>query len=319
MKKVLFILIAVFALALHADTLSQLKRIYDAHNRTFDRHNAYIEHRVPRGRYRLYAREFNPELKGKAPTILLMHGFPDSMHLYDELIPHLKNRHIVVFDFLGWGESDKPTNHRYNFKSLYDDIDAVAAYFHLQDTILVVHDASGPPGIDWAVAHPQKVHKLVLLNTYYQPMKKLVAPEAIERFSTPGSYRDISIETSLHSDRAWINGFSDQIRKFMVDDAKRDEYVKLLGYQSLDMRPAFFDLNKDLHKNMAQNQAHLPLLKRFEKPVAIIFGKGDPYLNVHVAKNFATMFPNTTLTLIDNAGHYVQVDRPKAVAKAMLK
>lgn len=312
------VLLFLLFVSVQADTVENLRQIYEAHNQNFDKHNSYKEHHIPRGKYHLYAREFNSDRRGKTPTILLMHGFPDSLHLYDELIPYLAQYHVVAFDYLGWGESDKPKNHYYNFKSLYDDMDSVVNYFHLKEIIVVVHDASGPPGIDWAVAHPQKVHKLVLLNTYYQPMKKLVPPEAIARFSTPGVFRELGVQASMHSDFAWIDGFSEQIKKFMVNEAKRDEYVKLLSYQSLDMRPAFFELNEALHENMKQNQANLPLLKSFKKPVSIIFGKDDPYLNVHVAKVFKSMFPDTTLTLIDHAGHYVQVDAPKEVAEAIL-
>ena len=51
-----------------------------------------------------------------APYIL-MHGFPDSLHLYDRLAPLLaKKRRVITFDFLGWGNSDKPEDHRYDVR-----------------------------------------------------------------------------------------------------------------------------------------------------------------------------------------------------------
>jgi pimeloyl-ACP methyl ester carboxylesterase len=50
---------------------------------------------------------------------------------------------------------------------------------------VVVHDAAGPPGIDWALEHPDRVAGLVLLNTYYCHMPGLRSPEAIWLFSTP--------------------------------------------------------------------------------------------------------------------------------------
>jgi haloalkane dehalogenase len=54
-----------------------------------------------------------------------------------------------------------------------------------QQVVLVAHDASGPPAIDWALAHPGRVAGLVLLNTYYCEMPTLRPPEAIWLFSTP--------------------------------------------------------------------------------------------------------------------------------------
>lgn len=50
----------------------------------------------------------------------------------------------------------------------------------------------------------------------------------------------------------------------------------------------------------------------------IVFGTGDPYLNTHVARRFARLFPAAELDLIDNARHYVQVDEPERVAAAIL-
>ena len=57
----------------------------------------YSEHWVPRGAHRIYAREY----PGEEPAIVLMHGFPDNLHLYDRLVPRLSSRRVVVFDFLG--------------------------------------------------------------------------------------------------------------------------------------------------------------------------------------------------------------------------
>src|SRR5215831_16332458 len=70
----------------------------------------YQEKFVQRNGHRIYVREH----PGAEPPIILMHGFPYNMHLYDRLVPHLApSRRVVVFDFLGWGESDKPAGYPY--------------------------------------------------------------------------------------------------------------------------------------------------------------------------------------------------------------
>jgi pimeloyl-ACP methyl ester carboxylesterase len=53
---------------------------------------SYTEHVVQRGPYHLYAREY----PGEEPAIVLMHGFPDNLHLYDRLLPLLSPSHRVV-------------------------------------------------------------------------------------------------------------------------------------------------------------------------------------------------------------------------------
>src|SRR5688572_25195484 len=63
----------------------------------------FTEQFVQRDRHRIYARDY----AGEEPAIILMHGFPDNLHLYDRLVPHLSPpRRVITFDFLGWGASD---------------------------------------------------------------------------------------------------------------------------------------------------------------------------------------------------------------------
>src|SRR5215216_7124245 len=141
----------------------------------------YREHFVPRGQHRIYAREH----EGEGPTIILMHGFPDNLHLYDRLVPHLSGRRVVVFDFLGWGASDKPSGYPYTADNQTRDLGAVISDLGLDSVVLVAHDASGPPAIDWALAHPERTAALVLLNTLYGHTPAARRPEAIFLFSTP--------------------------------------------------------------------------------------------------------------------------------------
>src|SRR5262245_11866877 len=118
---------------------------------------------VSRGQHRIYVQED----AGVDPPIVLMHGFPDNVHLYDRLAPYLSPpRRVVRFDFLGWGSSDKPLGYPYTAANHVGDLDAVIAQLGLGQVVLVAHDASGVPAIDWALAHPERVAGLVLLNTY---------------------------------------------------------------------------------------------------------------------------------------------------------
>ena len=71
---------------------------------------AYRETFVQREQHRIYVRDH----PGAEPAIILMHGFPDNVHLYDRLSPYLSPpRRVVLFDFLGWGSSDKPSGYPY--------------------------------------------------------------------------------------------------------------------------------------------------------------------------------------------------------------
>ena len=269
---------------------------------------------VARGPYRLYA-EVVP---GTGVPVVLMHGFPDNTHLYDRLVPHLAGRRPVVrFDFLGWGRSDKPAGYPYTAANQVGDLaivtEAVQEQFGAGQLVLVAHDASGPPAIDWALANPGRIERLVLLNTYYHWIPSLRRPPAIALYSTP------IVRTAA---RAIVRRWPDldrrlyawQVGTFIQDAAVRELLVPQLYEQFLPARPAFWRLNDDLLGTVLSRRRRIPQLRRFAPPVRVIFGARDRTLNPRVAKNFAALFPDSELHLLGGAGHFVQVDQPQQVA-----
>jgi pimeloyl-ACP methyl ester carboxylesterase len=251
-----------------------------------------------------------------------MHGFPDNVHLYDRLSPYLSPpRRVVLFDFLGWGSSDKPSGYPYTADNQVGDLDAVITQLALGQVVLVAHDASGPPAIDWALAHAERVAGLVLLNTYYCEMPTLRPPEAIWLFSTP-VIRSVARPVSrMFGNWLFRRMYWWQVGSFIRDADVRHEFVPLL-YQQFDAtpsaRPAFFRLNKDLLPTVQSRMQMIPKLKEFRRPVRIIFGDADPSLNSGVARTFHEFFPGSELFLIPGAQHFVQLDEPEQVARLIL-
>jgi len=276
------------------------------------------EHSVPRDKHQIYAREY----AGVEPSIILMHGFPDNLHLYDRVVPLLSPpRRVVTFDFLGWGASDKPAGYPYTAKNQEGDLDAVIRHLKLDHIVLVAHDASGPPAIDWALHHPDQVAALVLLNTYYCDMPTLRPPEAIFLFSTP-VIRNVARPVSrIFNNLIFRRMYWWQVGRFFTDARVRDQFVPLL-YRQFDAnpsaRPAFFRLNEDLLDAVRAGSKTAPSLREFSRPVRIIFGADDPYLNIGVAKRFHELFPTSDLFLLPDARHFVQLDRPEQVARLIL-
>jgi pimeloyl-ACP methyl ester carboxylesterase len=250
-----------------------------------------------------------------------MHGFPDNVHLYDRLVPHLSSRRVVAFDFLGWGASDKPPGYPYTATNQVLELAAVVKQLQLERVVVVAHDASGPPAIDWALANAERVAALVLLNTYYCEMPTLRAPEAIWLFSTP-MVRSIARPVSRMFDHAIFHRmFLWQVGKFFRDAEVREEFVPLLYQQfaaTPSARPAFFRLNEDLLPTIRSRSKMVPALREFKQPVRIIFGDADPYLNKGVAQSFHELFPSSELFLVPGARHFVQMDEPDEVAQLIL-
>jgi haloalkane dehalogenase len=278
----------------------------------------YKETWVDRNTHRLYVRDY----PGQEPAIVLMHGFPDNLHLYDRVVPYLNPpRRVVTFDFLGWGASDKPAQYPYTAANQTGDLDAVVSQLDLHEVTPVVHDASGPPGIDWALDHPDRVAELILLNTYYCDMPGLRPPEAIWLFSTPVVRQVARPVSRLFGDLGFRSMYRWQVGRFFRDPEVRAEFLPLLYEQfvaSPSTHEAFFGLNQDLRTTIAAGTAQIPRLQRFNRPVRVIFGAADPYLNARVARRFHELLPTSELHLLPGARHFVQMDEPAEVARLIL-
>jgi haloalkane dehalogenase len=281
---------------------------------TRGRSETFQEPTVRRAGHRIYVRDY----PGEGNPILLMHGFPDNLHLYDRVVPHLTpTRRVVTFDFLGWGASDKPASYRPTARNQLHEVETVIDQLRLEDPVLVAHDASGPPGIDGALLHPDRLGALVLLNTYYQWTPSLRRPGAIALYSTPvvrGLARAI-IRRSEAFDRRlsyW------QVGRFIRAPEVRAEVVPRLYSDFRVARPAFWALNDDLLATAISRRKMIPKMRAFARPVRIIFGDADPYLNKRVARKFHELFPTSELFLLPGARHYVQIDEPEEVARLIL-
>lgn len=174
------------------------------------------------------------------------------------------------------------------------------------DNTPVAHDASGPSAIDWALANPGRVARLVLLNTYYHFTPPLRRPPAIALYSTP------VVRRSSGGGPAWTGGC-------MPGRSAGCRSVSSSSRSSTRIscppgRSAFWRLNDDLLATVLTRRLRVPQMHRFGPPIRVIFGARDRYLNPRVARNFAALFPHSELHLLDRARHYVQVDQPQQVA-----
>ena len=82
--------------------------------------------------------------------------------------------------------------------------------------------------------------------------------------------------------------------------------------------PAVLSLTSDLHATLRANTQRMPDLKRFDRPVRIIFGAEDPYLNPGVARSLHEALPTSDLSLLPKEGHWHQMDGASEVAQLLL-
>jgi pimeloyl-ACP methyl ester carboxylesterase len=112
----------------------------------------------------IFYREAGPET---APSIILLHGFPTSSHMFRNLIPALSDKfHVVAPDYPGYGYSSMPTvgEFDYTFDRIAGIIDAFIGKLGLQKYTLYVFDYGAPVGFRIAAKHPERVEALIVQN-----------------------------------------------------------------------------------------------------------------------------------------------------------
>ncbi|MGV1760875.1 alpha/beta fold hydrolase [Rhizobium sp. A22-96] len=279
------------------------------------------EHRIPRDRGSLRAREF----AGEGPALVLLHGFPDNSHIYDELIPHLTSagRRVIALDFLGFGNSDKPKGARYSFEQQLDDLKAVVNVLDLDMIVPVGHDAGGPAAVNFGLECPDRTAAVCLINAFYGEAPGLRVPEFIELFGNKNLKALSRHFLASPQQFAWLLNFQREQMQVGLNEAQRARYTEVLG-PIIDSNfrqgagDAFAQMTFKLHDEVTANTARYTELRRTEVPFVLIWGQSDPYLHVSVAKHMQAQMRGAIVHVLD-AGHWPHIDEAASVAQLMLE
>src|SRR5713226_3364572 len=101
------------------------------------------------------------------PTVVLLHGFPSSSHMYCDLIPKLPRRyHVIAADMPGFGYSDQPAVDKfdYTFAHLTDVMDEFLSAIGVQKYSIYVMDYGSPVGFRLFVKHPERIQAIISQN-----------------------------------------------------------------------------------------------------------------------------------------------------------
>src|SRR5713101_6342168 len=264
---------------------------------------------------KIFYREAGPKT---APTILLLHGFPTSSHMFRDLIPALADRyHVVAPDLPGFGFSDAPDRKRvlYTFENLARVIDRFTQTIGLERYAIYVFDYGAPVGLRLALAHPERITAIISQNgnAYEEGLSQGWNP--IQKYwkePTPGN-------------RA-------ALRDFLTPDATKSQY--LYGVQdqtlvapesySLDSallaRPGNDEIQLDLFLDYASNVALYPEFQEYFRkkrvPLLAVWGKNDPFFLPPGAEAFKRDNPSAEVQFY-NTGHFALETHTQEIADAI--
>jgi pimeloyl-ACP methyl ester carboxylesterase len=238
-----------------------------------------------RGR-KLFYREAGSK---EAPTIVLLHGFPSSSHMFRDLIPQLSDKfHVIAPDYLGFGYSDAPSvqEFEYTFDNLANQIeDLLFKNLGLNKFSIYVQDYGAPIGYRIASKHPDAIESIIVQNgnAYeegiggaFDPMKPFWAnrnPET-EKPVLNLLTKEMTIFQYTHGVTA-------------PERISPDSYT--LDQSFLD-RPGNAAIQLDLlynyQSNLAVYERWHDYFRSWQPKMLILWGRNDPFFTVEGAKAY---------------------------------
>ncbi|HEV8251076.1 MAG TPA: haloalkane dehalogenase [Gaiellaceae bacterium] len=252
--------------------------------------------------------------EGAGDPVLLLHGEPTWGYLYRKLIPMLASAaRVVAPDYFGFGRSDKPVEPDwYSYDAHYASVERFVDELDLARLTVVVHDWGGPIGLRLAVEHPQRVDRLVILNTGVgagrAPSDEWLRFRALVRRVgaelQPGRLIRVSCARGLPDD---VEAAYDA--PFPVPESKT----------GVVMFPELVPTELE-HPSAPAMLAVREALSRWEKPALVLFSDSDTVFSPQVAERFARLIPGALpAETVADAGHFLQEDAGEEIAARIVR
>jgi haloalkane dehalogenase len=250
--------------------------------------------------------------EGQGDTVLMLHGNPTWSFFYRNLVLGLRGSHRVIApDHIGCGLSDKPDeqNYEYTLGRRVDDLAALIDQLDVRGRMtLILHDWGGMIGMAYAAKYPEKIRRLVLLNTaaFHLPKgKRLPRSLWLCRETVLGELiiRDTGLFTSLLARWAVCRPMAQRVREaYLWPYRLPEDRTGLLRFvQDIPLRPG-----DPSYALVSEVQAQLPRFN--ELPALILWGDKDFVFDHHFLREWQRLLPAAEVHRFPNAGHYVLED-----------
>jgi pimeloyl-ACP methyl ester carboxylesterase len=253
-----------------------------------------------------------------SPTVLLLHGFPTSSHMFRNLIPVLADHfHVVAPDLPGFGFSDSPERKQfhYTFENLAKVIDRFTQKLGLDHYAIYLFDYGAPVGLRLALAHPERITAIISQNgnAYEEGLSEGWNP--IQKY-----WKDPSAENRA------------ALREFLKPEATKWQYThgvpdeSLIAPEAYELdsallaRPGNDEIQLDLFLDYASNVALYPKFQEYFRtkrpPLLAVWGKNDPFFLPPGAEAFQRDNPKTEVHFYQT-GHFALETHHREIAAAI--
>jgi len=236
--------------------------------------------------------------------------------LYRNFIPPLAQHYrCIVPDHIGMGKSAIPHDRSlYRLEQHRANLEALLLHLDLQDITLVLHDWGGPVGLGFATRHPERIKRLVLMNTWafapwpggpFPRLLELIRSERGEAFvlKKNGYLEPALTGTTYHSEKLTKSVLEAYRAPFPTPESR----LAMLCW-SRDIPVQETDVSYAEMKQIECGLTHFSTT-----PILLIWGMQDPVLSMSVLYRWQHLYPQAKTHEIEDASHFLQEDAPDRI------
>ena len=243
--------------------------------------------------------------------VLLLHGLVSQSYSWRGVMPALAEQgfRAIAPDWLGHGFSEKPDRRDFAYSpaALMAALGDLVTALELPRLHLVAQGFLGSVGIQYALAHPDRVDRLVIINGPVSAAAKL--PWKLRQLGLP------LVGDMLTQDPLLVDRTLEGAGPYQIDDDDLDVYRRPF-LKSSDVGRALLATVQRLDLPAA-SQAIATGLTTWDHPTLLLWGLQDPWLPLTLAQDCLASLPAGELQTLEEVGHYAQEDWPEKVASAL--
>jgi len=247
---------------------------------------------------------------GQGEPVVFFHGEPTWSYLWRKVIPSVRGAgyRCIAPDYAGFGRSDKPTDLRwYSYDRHTELMSTLLTDLDLRGATVVSHDWGGPIGLRLAVEHPDRISRLVIMDTGLFTGEQRMS-EAWHRFRDFVA-RTQDLPISMLVRRACHADPGDEVAA--AYDAPFPTLDSKAGARAF---PLILPISPEM-PGAAAGKHTLEALRGDKRPTLILWADSDPVLPFKVAEAFAALIGAGPPHRIENASHFLQEDAGEEIGR----
>ncbi len=268
------------------------------------------------GGHEIFVKEYPNEGK---PTILFLHGFPTSSYDWAKMWPELHTYfHLIAFDFLGFGYSSKPYPYDYTIEEQADITEDIMEQMEIKNCFVIAHDYAVSVAQELlyrrlSAANLPKIDKLLLLNGGLFPETHLTRPIQKLLLGPFGKLANMLFgKQSLKKNLTQVFGPNTP-----PSDEEIDAFWEIMNYNN--GKRIFSRTINYINDRKRNRENWVKALQETRTPLILVNGPEDPVSGIHLVARYKELVPNPNFVILDDIGHYPNVEAPAAVNIEALK